>query len=262
MMLINKKKEPAELKHFKKQMKIKGQLNKKAYDKFREERYDDFKSLQKSLWEEQYGLCCYCMREICFDMNEEEGLNNVKHSKPKSGKPTEGTRPMTVEHFKPKDKYECLSLSYCNLLACCDGKLDDNESCCGRKKGNKELHAIPNPSCEENFNDFARKIKFKIEGKIDVNDSLEPEEKKALLLEIIDVLNLNADFLAKRRKQALLRIIELYNKNNGNSDKKSFFNRLCETDKRNRNKGRIEYHAFIEYLFLKQPTNSKKNVTI
>ncbi len=257
MMSIKKKNRgPEVLEQFEKEMKNKGQLNKKAYDKFREERYDDFKSLQKSLWKEQYGLCCYCMRKICFDMNEEEGLNNVKHSKPKSGKPTEGTRPMTVEHFKPKDKYECLSLSYCNLLACCDGKLDDNESCCGRKKGNKELHAIPNPSCEENFNDFARKIKFKTNGKIDVDDSLEPEEKKALLSEIIDVLNLNADFLAKRREQALLRIIELY-ENNGNQDKKSFFNRLC-TDKRNRNKGRIEYHAFIEYLFLKEATNSKK----
>lgn len=82
--------------------------------------YSDFmgeekQKLREELFEEQYGLCCYCCKGLQFPYPYSEESH--------------------IEHFKPKSKplYSHLSLEYSNLHLSCSGYKNTHDSC-GHKK--------------------------------------------------------------------------------------------------------------------------------
>lgn len=185
MIPIKKKNEPVALKEFRKKCKKEQNLDKNAYERFRQNCRDGFEELQKSLLEEQHDLCCYCMIK----------LNNN----------------MTVEHYMPKSKYPQLALSYDNLLACCQGN-SGNSIHCGASKGNKELVIIPNPASEKATSFFSRKIDYKHNGEIEISPDgvkeYSEKDKTLFYKEINEILNLNDELLVEARKEKLNNIIK------------------------------------------------------
>lgn len=73
--------------------------------------------LKTSLYDEQYGLCCYCCKEVSYPYPNSEDSH--------------------IEHFRPKGikQYENLSLDYINLHISCSGYKETRENC-GHKKDN------------------------------------------------------------------------------------------------------------------------------
>jgi uncharacterized protein (TIGR02646 family) len=73
--------------------------------------------LKAVLYEEQYGLCCYCCKSISYPYPNAPDLH--------------------IEHFRPKgiEIYKRLSLEYDNLHLSCSGYKDERENC-GHKKDN------------------------------------------------------------------------------------------------------------------------------
>ena len=122
MRYIIKTKEPPVLLNFK--SKYKKKYNSNAV--FKDITYDDVKEeLKLILLEEQYHICCYCMRRI------------KKHNS-------------HVEHIRPQAKFPKETLDYNNLLVSCNGS--DN---CGHRKGvwynEKEFISPLNSDCENKF---------------------------------------------------------------------------------------------------------------
>ena len=113
MIKIEKQISPASFEAWKKKFKE---------DNGRDATYSDFignekQRLREKLYEEQYGLCCYCCRFL-------------KH-------PYQNSVEVHIEHFKPKGDplYAPLSLEYNNLHLSCSGHKSDHETC-GHKKDN------------------------------------------------------------------------------------------------------------------------------
>lgn len=84
--------------------------------------YSDFigeakQKLREELYEEQYGLCCYCCKEVLY--------------------PYPNTTDSHIEHFRPQGiiAYTALSLEYTNLHLSCSGFKYSRDSC-GHKKDN------------------------------------------------------------------------------------------------------------------------------
>ncbi|MCF6183084.1 MAG: TIGR02646 family protein [Bacteroidales bacterium] len=144
------------------------------------------KQLQKILFDEQSGLCCYCMSRISIE-------------------------DMTIEHFKPKDKYKQLALKYHNLLASCR-----TAGQCDNSKGNKELRELYNPADKQkNIEDL---ITYKLNGEIKPNEAFlernnySENRRTDLMININIILNLNNDNLIKNRKNVLNTISTCINK--------------------------------------------------
>ncbi len=227
MIKINKKNEPRELREFREKCESNGSLCKKSYEKFRDENPTGFEALQSSLTDEQHGLCCYCMKKIAPYKEKKECEEQL-----------------TVEHFKPKSKYAHLCLTYSNLLGCCRGKIGKIKHC-GRSKGNKELGFIPNPA-ERGFD--ASIIEYKYNGEICINSQIAKnltEDKIKAFYEDVETLGLNNEVLVNNRKDKLHELIKLFNEHQQHKDKRSFFEEWV------REHGYLEYHAFIEYHFIK-----------
>lgn len=122
--------------------------------------------IKRYLINEQFGLCCYCMKKI-----RPENSHN--------------------EHFIPRSKAPELSLDYRNLFASCNGFKDQRENC-GHKKNNwfdSSLTISPLDSfCEKTF----------IYGMDGTISSYSPSGQ-----EMIQQLELNNPLLIKARKTAI-----------------------------------------------------------
>lgn len=132
--------------------------------------------IRNALYQEQGGICCYCMKQITLD------YGNTK-----------------IEHFKPRNIYngkdgkENLKLNYNNLLLACKGEEMDSYnnkvSCCDSKKGDSELLFV-NPL----NNDIESKFYYTRSGEITSHD-------ENIKNEIKNILNLNNQTLKNLRKK-------------------------------------------------------------
>jgi uncharacterized protein (TIGR02646 family) len=71
--------------------------------------------LKEVLYDEQYGLCCYCCKLLQYPYPYDENIH--------------------IEHFRPQDSYKDLDLDYGNLHISCSGYKNMGENC-GHKKDN------------------------------------------------------------------------------------------------------------------------------
>lgn len=150
--------------------------------------YDNYAKkddLRTSLYNEQRGICCYCMQRI----------------QPEPEK-------MKIEHWQCQDLYPERQLDYKNLLGACkggEGQKKDNQHC-DTKKGNLTLTFNP----AEPSHDIQGKIQFLANGRI---ESKELEFDR----EINQVLNLNQGTLVRNRKAVIEALQQTFMQTNPSS---------------------------------------------
>lgn len=198
MINIAKRQEPDSLKDYREKIiKQHGTVQKKYFENIPQNVKED---VQKSLFDEQNSLCCYCMKTINIET-------------------------IVIEHFKPKDdnKYGHLALSYENLLGSCEGctgKLSNSH--CDKNKKNIELKKIPNPA--HNGMSLNQFIDYSVDGEVKLKDAylltLNEEDKIQYLYDINRILNLNEYELRKARSDKWLKMINIFT-NNSNSKSKT-----------------------------------------
>ena len=134
MIEINKTEEPSFWKDYNKKYPREIYNNLDNSDKGKDVR----RQLRKHLLEQQKYVCAYC----CSSIDENSTLN---------------------EHIYPKESYPQKSMDYNNIVASCNDKKSQNQSC-GSKKGNKfdeKLFVSPlEKDCESHF-------KFYPDGRIE-----------------------------------------------------------------------------------------------
>jgi len=161
---IVKSKEPQVLLEFKKEHKKNA-----AYKDMTHEIKNSLKSV---LSEEQYFICCYCMKRI----------------KPHNSH---------IEHIKPQARFPNETLAYHNLLVSCNG-MNDSDPNCGHKKNAwydaDEFLTPLDPDCEKLFT-------YNITGQM---NALKKNGEVT-----IDKLNLNSLQLVRARK-AVIRLSGLF----------------------------------------------------
>lgn len=135
---------------------------------YKDLRGKDKHDLKMHIIDEQYGLCCYCCKEI-QDYNSH------------------------IEHFKPQSPYDSEVLNYFNLLVSCNGYKDKRENC-GHKKDNWHSEYYTISPLDENCESF---FTYTIDGHIraDHNDTR--------AIETIDKLELDIDLLQRARRTAI-----------------------------------------------------------
>lgn len=160
--------------------------------------------LKEILFDEQRGLCCYCMQKI-----EREKLN---------------TNEIGIEHFLPRSIFHEAELDYFNLYLTC--KM--NQAHCDARKGSSLIVKLPGFShgdrkCEDFF-------RFNISGFILPYGSYTTIEKcyqnykslnamqKGVLL-TIDVLNLNEANLRDKREKFIANFLKILERANGDKAK-------------------------------------------
>lgn len=131
--------------------------------------------LHVALISEQGGVCCYCGRSISQEDSH-------------------------IEHFRPQESRPDLSLEYANLHASCIREIKPgNPLHCGHFKGNnfdEARHIAPqDPACESRFH-------FTLSGNV------LPANGDAAAQYMIDLLNLNCNFLSNRRQEALKAVFD------------------------------------------------------
>lgn len=137
---------------------------------YKDLRGEDYHKLKALIIAEQYGLCCYCCKQI-QDYNSH------------------------IEHFMPqhKDVSNSHILDYTNLLVSCNG-IKDNYENCGHKKGewHSEYYTISplDENCESMFT-------YSVDGHINANHN----DTRAR--ETINYLELDLDLLQRARRSAI-----------------------------------------------------------
>jgi uncharacterized protein (TIGR02646 family) len=133
-----------------------------------------------ALLQEQGYICCYCEIRI-------------------------STRISHIEHFKPRSRYPELSLEYANLLASCQGEVEDpppKPSHCGQLKGawyDKHLLVSPlDPACADYF-------RYSGDGQVLPTHDL---SKATAAITTIDKLGLNIDKLRRLRESAIEGVLD------------------------------------------------------
>lgn len=136
--------------------------------KYQDLRGEDYHNLKIHIIDEQYGLCCYCCKEI-QDYNSH------------------------IEHLKPQHQYQSETLNYSNLLVSCNGYKDNKENCGHRKDRWYDEYYTITP-IDENCESF---FTYTIDGQIRSNR----EDTRAQ--ETINKLELNIDLLQRARRTAI-----------------------------------------------------------
>jgi len=142
--------------------------------------------LRQGLLSEQGYICCYCMKRIPEKV-EKNGVVSYD---------------MKVEHFKCKDSFSELQLTYSNLLGACtgnEGKPKKLQTCDTKKGNSTELTINPIarlPICETLF-------KYNAEGEISSIDG-----DAAIDKQLNEVLNLNMQTLKDGRSEVFLEVQE------------------------------------------------------
>jgi uncharacterized protein (TIGR02646 family) len=134
--------------------------------------------IRKTLSQEQGYICCYCCRTL--DPNDSH-----------------------IEHLRPQESYDHLSLEYNNLLVSCQGKLPNNEPRhCGMAKDawfDEDLMVSPlSEDCEEFF-------EYSLAGEILPTKNA---NRSRAAQETIDRLQLNIPNLQNLREAAIIPYFE------------------------------------------------------
>lgn len=133
--------------------------------------YSDKETLRRFLYEEQRGICCYCMGPITPDIDH-----------------------MKIEHNKGQSSFPQFQLDYWNLLGACkgnEGQPRENQYCDTHKK---EDDISFNPA--NNLVKIEDSIWYKNDGTIGSSNI-------KLSYDINNILNLNVIVLKNRRRAAL-----------------------------------------------------------
>ncbi len=127
--------------------------------------------LRSALYEEQGGICCYCMSRIVNDPLE-----------------------MKTEHWQCQSDYPAKQLIYSNLLGACKGGegLPSEQQHCDTRKGNQSL--MWNPANPQHH--IETRIYYKLDGQICSNDA-------TFDTQLEEVLNLNLPELKNQHKAVL-----------------------------------------------------------
>ena len=134
-------------------------------------------ALRQALFEEQGGLCGYCMRRISFASGVVSDTR-IEHLQPRTVSLAEGNVAET--------------LSYSNMILCCDGDIDhDGNTHCDNKKGEKPISFTPFDAAAMSTISYSSK-----DGSI-------KSSNKQYDNEIREVLNLNHVRLAANRKEVV-----------------------------------------------------------
>lgn len=142
----------------------------------RKANYDDLgeeselkRAVKDELILEQYGLCCYCCKEIRHDKSH-------------------------IEHFRPQVVFNGKTVDYNNLHASCNGNKGKNDHC-GHKKGNWFDERLTVSPLEENC-----EFLFEYNFNGDIISANENQRAK----ETIDKLGLNQYALQTARAAAII----------------------------------------------------------
>jgi uncharacterized protein (TIGR02646 family) len=143
--------------------------------------YDNYAGkddLRKSLVEEQYGLCCYCMSRIRPDENE-----------------------MKIEHWRSRSNHPELALHYSNLLGACTGNKGSIPKFqhCDTIKGDRDL--VYNPANPDHR--IETRFVFLGDGEIRATDSDMNDDLAILQLNSVKKLKTNRKAVIDNFKQYL-----------------------------------------------------------
>jgi uncharacterized protein (TIGR02646 family) len=190
--------------------------------------YVDKSDLRSALYEEQGGICCYCMSRIVNDPLE-----------------------MKIEHWQSQSEYPAQQLVYSNLLGACRGGegLHSDQQHCDTRKGNQAL--MWNPANPQHH--IETRIYYKRDGQICSNDATfntELEKK---------VLNLNVPELKNNRKAVLDGVTKWWQKTR--DSQKSSPSRLQVEDKINaylsKKNGKLNPFCQVAIWWLRKKLDNK-----
>jgi uncharacterized protein (TIGR02646 family) len=138
--------------------------------------YVDKNGLRHALFDEQQGLCCYCMGRI--------------HNGPTT---------MKIEHWRSQRHHPAEQLSYRNLLGACPGGQGQPSHLqhCDTCKGDRDLRWNPADPAHH----IETRIRYEMDGTIHSGNS-------DFDAQLDDVLNLNIGFLKNSRKAVWIAITE------------------------------------------------------
>ena len=150
--------------------------------------YEPIHELREALYDEQGGICAYCMRRL-FDEHERQCRTKNK-----------------VEHMIPRETCSDAQarMDYGNLVLCCDGTISGTSpdvTHCDTHKGSDLISFKPTDE------EFIKTLYYNSYGKILSSNSKFNEE-------INTVLNLNQERLVENRHALIYQIIEWLKSNN------------------------------------------------
>lgn len=154
----------------------------------------DDRIVRDALYDEQRGICCYCMCRIKRSVVDKPPVTKI-------------------EHFKCQTNHPDLDRTYSNTLLACEGGMGNpkKKQHCDTAKGDLTLSRNPADSVP----DINTLIHYKTDGVVYSKDA-------GLNSEIKDVLNLNRIKLINYRKDVIVAFQAFIDKQ-GKQQKKSFF---------------------------------------
>lgn len=162
----------------------------KAYRETEGVKYNAIPELRKALYDEQGGICAYCMQKLIDEHYDEHGLiSNAKYI----GDPKKLERVTNkIEHIKcrEREEYKEFIFDYNNMVMCCCGVAYNNfhkkSEHCDTSKGCKDISFTPlNPN-------FIETISYGKDGAITSSDDTYKKEFN-------NILNLNEPMLQEYR---------------------------------------------------------------
>lgn len=203
MILIKKNKEPQEWKKYRETEGVK---------------YQSQPYLRKALYDEQGGICAYCMKKL-----DDESSNNAQNR---------------IEHIKPRSKYKELELDYSNMVLCCDGH-NGNIFSCDLAKGDELISFTPLDSRFIDTISYGSK------------DGVIRSSNEEWNYEINKIVRLNEGYLLDNRRAALMGFIKTIKEKNW---KRSNLKNLYDMYSKKVN-GKYQPYCGIILYFLKKKIN-------
>jgi len=203
MILIKKNKEPQEWKKYRETKGVK---------------YQSQPYLRKALYDEQGGICAYCMKKL-----DDESSNNAQNR---------------IEHIKPRSKYKELELDYSNMVLCCNGH-NGNIFSCDVAKGDELISFTPLDSRFIDTISYGSK------------DGVIRSSNEEWNYEINKIVRLNEGYLLDNRRAALMGFIKtIKEKNWKRSNLKNLYDMYSK-----KVKGKYQPYCGIILYFLKKKIN-------
>lgn len=183
MLYIAKTKPPRPLLKF-----IASQKSAGLHPSYKDLRAPYVNELDDLLYQQQKGLCCYCMQILPAESHKR-----------------------TREHFLPESKFKQEEVNYYNLYLACAEKDGTNAGHCDKTKGDILISKyIGHPNCEDFFKynangeilpqrlGYEEWEKFKRSNKVDI---FETSPETAEILATISILKLNNKVLKQKREE-------------------------------------------------------------
>lgn len=213
-----------------------------AYRNTNGARYKSIPELRKALYNEQGGICAYCMQGL---IDEYKVPTNAEYI----GDPLKPERVTNrIEHIKcrEREEYEKYELDYSNMVMCCCGKSYSADyklaEHCDVAKGSKDILFTPFDE------DFINSVSYDEEGIISSSN-----ETCKVQLEV--VLNLNENMLVEYRRRAYKVIGETIRSRKWKVSEMRLF--LKNLEERDRETGRFKPFCGVSIYYVKKLMTAK-----